>query len=65
MLMFRTSFRRGVLVSPCAATFRAGRAVQVLAITGASSDHPVGLDALEGSYLKAVWLLMGDTRELR
>ena len=48
-----------------AAAFKAGRAAQVLAVTGASSDHPVGLDALEGSYLKAVWLLMGDARESR
>ena len=29
-------------------------------MTGAAPDHPVGLDALEGSYLKAVWLRMGD-----
>ena len=29
-------------------------------MTGAASDHPVGLDALEGAYLKAVWLRMGD-----
>lgn len=48
-----------------AAAFKSGRAAQVLAVTGASSDHPVGLDALEGSYLKAVWLLMGDEREAR
>ena len=27
---------------------------------GPSPDHPVGLDALEGAYLKAVWLRMGD-----
>ncbi len=39
---------------------KAGRSVQVLAITGASSDHPVGLEALEGAYLKAVWLRVGD-----
>ena len=32
----------------------------MLAVTGASPDHPVGLDALEGAYLKAVWLRMGD-----
>lgn len=43
-----------------AAARKAGRAAQVLAVTGASSDHPVGLDALEGAYLKAVWLRMGD-----
>ena len=24
------------------------------------ADHPVGLDALEGAYLKAVWLRVGD-----
>ena len=29
-------------------------------MTGAAPDHPVGLDALEGAYLKAVWLRMGD-----
>ncbi len=41
---------------------RAGRSARVLAVTGASPDHPVGLEALEGSYLKAVWLLLGDRR---
>ena len=39
---------------------KAGRAAQILAVSGASSDHPVGLDALQGAYLKAVWLRMGD-----
>ena len=43
-----------------AAARKAGRQAQVLAVTGASSDHPVGLDALEGSYLKAVWLRLGE-----
>ena len=43
-----------------AAARKAGRSVQVLAVTGASSDHPVGLEALEGAYLKAVWLRVGD-----
>jgi 23S rRNA (cytosine1962-C5)-methyltransferase len=43
-----------------AAARQAGRSAQVLAQTGAAADHPVGLDALEGSYLKAVWLRMGD-----
>ena len=43
-----------------AAARKAGRTAQILAVTGASSDHPVGIDALEGSYLKAVWLRMGD-----
>jgi 23S rRNA (cytosine1962-C5)-methyltransferase len=43
-----------------AAARKAGRSAQVLAVTGASPDHPVGLDALEGSYLKAVWLRIGD-----
>jgi 23S rRNA (cytosine1962-C5)-methyltransferase len=43
-----------------AAARQAGRSAQVLARTGASADHPFGLDALEGSYLKAVWLRMGD-----
>jgi 23S rRNA (cytosine1962-C5)-methyltransferase len=43
-----------------AAARQAGRSAQVLARTGAAPDHPVGLDALEGAYLKAVWLRMGD-----
>jgi 23S rRNA (cytosine1962-C5)-methyltransferase len=43
-----------------AAARQAGRAAQVLARTGAAPDHPVGLDALEGAYLKAFWLRMGD-----
>ncbi|WZO99594.1 class I SAM-dependent rRNA methyltransferase [Isosphaeraceae bacterium EP7] len=43
-----------------AAARKAGRGVQVLAMTGAAPDHPVGLDALEGAYLKAAWLRMGD-----
>ena len=43
-----------------AAARKAGRSVQVLAVTGAAPDHPVGLEALEGSYLKAVWLRVGD-----
>ena len=43
-----------------AAARKAGRSVQVLAVTGASPDHPVGLEALEGAYLKAVWLRVGD-----
>ena len=43
-----------------AAARKAGRAVQVLGVTGAAPDHPVGLEALEGSYLKAVWLRVGD-----
>ncbi len=45
-----------------AAARKAGRSAQILAVTGAAPDHPVGLDALEGSYLKAVWMLMGDRR---
>lgn len=43
-----------------AAARKAGRSAQVLAVTGASPDHPVGLDALEGAYLKGVWLRMGE-----
>ena len=43
-----------------AAARKAGRSVQVLAVTGASPDHPVGLEALEGAYLKAVWLRVGE-----
>jgi 23S rRNA (cytosine1962-C5)-methyltransferase len=41
---------------------RAGRSAQILAVTGASADHPVGLEALEGEYLKAVWMIVGDRR---
>ncbi len=44
-----------------AAARKAGRSAQVLAVTGAAPDHPVGLDALEGAYLKAVWLRMGES----
>jgi 23S rRNA (cytosine1962-C5)-methyltransferase len=44
-----------------AAARQAGRSAQVLARTGAAADHPVGLDALEGAYLKAVWLRMGES----
>ena len=43
-----------------AAARKAGRAAQILSITGAAPDHPIGLEALEGSYLKAVWLRLGD-----
>ncbi len=43
-----------------AAARKAGRTAQVLAVTGAASDHPVGIDALEGAYLKAIWLRMGE-----
>ena len=43
-----------------AAARKAGRSAQLLAATGAAADHPVGLDALEGAYLKAIWLRMGD-----
>jgi 23S rRNA (cytosine1962-C5)-methyltransferase len=44
-----------------AAARQAGRSAQVLARTGAAADHPVGLDALEGAYLKAVWLRMNES----
>jgi 23S rRNA (cytosine1962-C5)-methyltransferase len=43
-----------------AAARKAGRVAQMLAVSGAGPDHPVGLDALQGAYLKAVWLRMGD-----
>jgi len=43
-----------------AAARRAGRSVQVMRVTGASPDHPVGLEALEGAYLKAVWLRVNE-----
>jgi 23S rRNA (cytosine1962-C5)-methyltransferase len=44
-----------------AAARQAGRRAQILAVTGAAADHAVGLDALEGAYLKAVWLRMGES----
>ena len=43
-----------------AAARRAGRSVQLLATTGAAPDHPVGLEALEGAYLKALWLRVNE-----
>ena len=43
-----------------AAARTAGRTARILAITGASPDHPVGLDVPDTSYLKAVWLEVGD-----
>jgi 23S rRNA (cytosine1962-C5)-methyltransferase len=43
-----------------AAARKAGRSMQLLAMTGAAADHPVALDAPEGSYLKAAWLRVGD-----
>jgi 23S rRNA (cytosine1962-C5)-methyltransferase len=43
-----------------AAARQAGRSVQLLAMTGAAADHPVALDALEGAYLKAAWLRVGE-----
>ena len=43
-----------------AASRKANRSVQLLAMTGASADHPVALDAPEGAYLKAAWLRMGE-----
>ena len=42
---------------------RAGRSARLLAVTGASADHPVGLEAPEGAYLKAAWLLMGEKHD--
>ena len=46
-----------------AAARQAGRSARILAVTGAAPDHPVGLDALEGAYLKAVWFQMGERRD--
>jgi 23S rRNA (cytosine1962-C5)-methyltransferase len=43
-----------------AAARNAQREVQLLALNGAAADHPVALDALEGSYLKVAWLRVGD-----
>ena len=43
-----------------AAARNAERQVQLLALAGAAADHPVALNALEGSYLKVAWLRIGD-----
>ncbi len=43
-----------------AASRKANRSVQLLAMTGAAADHPVALDAPEGAYLKAAWLRVGE-----
>ncbi len=43
-----------------AAARNAEKQVQLLALTGASPDHPVALNALEGSYLKVAWLRVTD-----
>ena len=43
-----------------AAARKAGRSAQLLAVDRRRGRPPVGLDALEGAYLKAVWLRMGD-----
>lgn len=48
-----------------AAARKAGREAQVLALTGASADHPVGLEALEGAYLKAAWVRIGGRTPVR
>jgi 23S rRNA (cytosine1962-C5)-methyltransferase len=39
-----------------AAARNADRQVQLLSLEGAAPDHPVALNALEGSYLKVAWL---------
>jgi 23S rRNA (cytosine1962-C5)-methyltransferase len=44
---------------------RMGRSAQVLAITGAGPDHPVGLEVPETSYLKVVWLRVSERRSTR
>jgi 23S rRNA (cytosine1962-C5)-methyltransferase len=41
-----------------AAARQAGRSARILAVTGAAPDHPVALEALEGAYLKAVWMVI-------
>jgi len=43
-----------------AAARNAGRQAQLLSLSGAAADHPVALDALEGAYLKAAWLRLGE-----
>jgi 23S rRNA (cytosine1962-C5)-methyltransferase len=39
-----------------AAARKAERQAQLLSLAGAAADHPVALNALEGSYLKVAWL---------
>ncbi|MHB1560321.1 MAG: class I SAM-dependent rRNA methyltransferase [Isosphaeraceae bacterium] len=46
-----------------AASRTAGRPAQLLAVTGASADHPVAIDTPEGAYLKAAWLRVGEPAE--
>jgi 23S rRNA (cytosine1962-C5)-methyltransferase len=41
------------------------RPAQLLAHTSASADHPVSLDAPEGSYLKVAWLRLGEASPSR
>lgn len=43
-----------------AASRTAGRPAQLLAVTGASADHPVAIDTPEGAYLKVAWLRVGE-----
>jgi 23S rRNA (cytosine1962-C5)-methyltransferase len=43
-----------------AAARKAERHVQLVSLTGAAPDHPVALNALEGSYLKVAWLRVGE-----
>jgi 23S rRNA (cytosine1962-C5)-methyltransferase len=43
-----------------AAARNALRQVQLLWMAGAAADHPVALNALEGSYLKVAWLRVDD-----
>ncbi len=46
-----------------AAAHQVGRPAQILRVTGAGPDHPVALNAPEGTYLKAVWLRVGGERD--
>src|SRR5262249_11345576 len=43
-----------------AAARNAGRHAQLIKLAGAAADHPVSLNALEGSYLKVAWLRVSD-----
>jgi 23S rRNA (cytosine1962-C5)-methyltransferase len=47
-----------------AASRNVGRSAQLLALTSASADHPVSLDAPEGAYLKVAWLRVGEESPL-
>jgi len=40
---------------------KANRSARLIALTGAGPDHPTALETPEGSYLKAAWLILGES----